>query len=240
LSRVLSWGIDHGLIDINPCLRGGKVYCGGSRIEIIWSDKQEADFLRKAPKRFQLALLLGGWTGQREGDLIRLTWWAYDGRCIRLEQSKSKLHNRRRGKPGKRVKIPVVGPLKAALDEAKREAALTTPDEELANKRILLNSEGQPWASAAGFASAFSQERVKARVFGVTFHDLRGTAVVRLAIAECTVPEIASVTGHSLGEVRTILETHYLYLDQALSENAMAKLQRWISRPTDAQPSLGS
>jgi integrase len=238
LSRILSWGIENGPIDVNPCVRGGRLHCSGSRIVIIWSAEQEATFLAEAKERFRLALLLGIWTGQREGDLVRLTWSAYDGRCIRLEQRKSKLHSRRRGKPGKRVVIPVVGPLKATLDAAKREAALTASEEELANKRILLNSEGQPWASAGAFAYAFGRERVKAKVFGLTFHDLRGTAVVRMAIAGCTVPEIASVTGHNLGEVRTILEIHYLYLDQALSENAMCKLENWISRPTDGQPSF--
>lgn len=32
----------------------------------------------------------------------------------------------------------------------------------------------------------------------LTFHDLRGSAVTRLARAECTTAEIATITGHSL------------------------------------------
>ena len=39
---------------------------------------------------------------------------------------------------------------------------------------------------------------------GLTFHDLRGTAVTRLALAECTEAEIAVVTGLSLSDVRDI------------------------------------
>ena len=35
-------------------------------------------------------------------------------------------------------------------------------------------------------------------VSGVAFHDLRGTAVTRLALAGCTEAEIASITGPSL------------------------------------------
>jgi hypothetical protein len=44
----------------------------------------------------------------------------------------------------------------------------------------------------------------------LTFHDLRGTAVVRLAIAGATVPQIATFTGHSLRDVEAILDAHYL------------------------------
>jgi hypothetical protein len=48
----------------------------------------------------------------------------------------------------------------------------------------------------------------------LTFHDLRGTAVVRLAIAGASVPQIA-VTGHSLEDVEAILNAHYLGRDQS-------------------------
>jgi len=48
---------------------------------------------------------------------------------------------------------------------------------------------------------------VSSRISGIgdlTFHDLRGTAVVRLAIAGATVPQIATFTGHSLKDVEAI------------------------------------
>jgi integrase len=47
---------------------------------------------------------------------------------------------------------------------------------------------------------------VRAGVTGLTFHDLRGSAVVRLALAEATVPQIATFTGHSLKDVEAILD----------------------------------
>ena len=53
-----------------------------------------------------LPLLLALWTGQRQGDLLRLPWSAYNGSTIRLKQSKT----------GARVEVPVGAPLKAALD----------------------------------------------------------------------------------------------------------------------------
>ncbi|SEM02487.1 hypothetical protein SAMN04515666_106506 [Bosea lupini] len=45
-----------------------------------------------------------------------------------------------------------------------------------------------------------------------------------LAEAGCTVPEIASITGHSLKTVNTILEK-YLSRTRALAEAAMAKFE---------------
>src|SRR5262249_7311740 len=66
----------------------------------------------------------------------------------------------------------------------------------------------------------------RAKIAGVTFHDLRGTAVTRLAIAGCTEAEIATITGHSLRSVRAIIDTHYLSRDPALAENAIRKLER--------------
>ena len=65
----------------------------------------------------------------------------------------------------------------------------------------------------------------------LTFHDLRGTAVTRLAKAGCTVPEIATITGHSLKDVGTILDSHYLSRDHALGESAIRKLEKGTKTP---------
>ena len=59
----------------------------------------------------------------------------------------------------------------------------------------------------------------------VTFHDLRGTAVTRLAQVGCTEAEIATITGLSLQSVRALLDAHYLHRDTALAESATRKLK---------------
>ena len=46
----------------------------------------------------------------------------------------------------------------------------------------------------------------KAGVVDLTFNDLRGTAVTRLALVGCTEAEIATITGHSPRDVRSILD----------------------------------
>jgi integrase len=143
------------------------------------------------------------WTGQRQGDLLRLTWTAFNGTHIRLKQSKT----------GRGVVIPVGGPLKRLL--------ATTPKRGLA---LLTDRRGRPWVPRT-FKHAFSVARAKARITGLTFNDLRGTAVTRLALAGATEPEIASITGHSMADVRRILDHHYLHRDPQLAENAIRKLE---------------
>ena len=78
---MLSWAKDRGKITVNPCERGGRVY-HGTRVDHVWSVDDEAAFLKHAPVHLHLPLLLALWTGQRQGDLLRLTWFAYDGTNI--------------------------------------------------------------------------------------------------------------------------------------------------------------
>jgi hypothetical protein len=59
----------------------------------------------------------------------------------------------------------------------------------------------------------------------LTFHDLRGTAVTRMAEAGCTVLEIAAITGHSLRDANAILD-HYLARTESLTSATIAKLDR--------------
>jgi integrase len=87
LARVLSVAKDHGKISTNPCEKGGRLY-KGSRRDVVWSFEDEELYISRAPKRLYLPLLLGAWTGQREGDLLRLPKSAYNGEYIRLRQSK--------------------------------------------------------------------------------------------------------------------------------------------------------
>jgi integrase len=56
------------------------------------------------------------------------------------------------------------------------------------------------------------------------FHDLRGTTVTMLAEAGCTLPEIVTITGHSLRRAQDILDK-YLARTSKLAESAIAKFE---------------
>jgi integrase len=205
LARVLSIAKDRGKIVINVCQCGGRLY-DADRAEKIWSADHIKAFCAVASTELQAALLLALWTGQRQGDLLRLSWANYDGSHLRLRQSKAK----------KRVTIPAGQPLKAALDASKNAGRLATT--------ILTNTRGKPWTEdgfRASWAKAFERSGLAADLH---FHDLRGTAVTRLALAGCTVPQIAAITGHSLKDVEQILDAHYLGGTLELAEAAVTKL----------------
>ena len=78
----------------------------------------------------------------------------------------------------------------------------------------------------ARLSSIMAHRRDQGRDRRQTFHDLRGTAVTRLAIVGCTEAEIATITGHSLRDVRSILDANYMHRDPALAESAIKKLER--------------
>ena len=108
-----------------------------------------------------------------------------------------------------RIVIPVGAPLKAALDAAKIGKG---PED-----HILLNSDGQPW-TPDGFRSSSRKACAAAGVTNLTFHDLRGTAVTRLAIAGCTEAEIATLTGRSPQDMRmAFMPTMYTVTQHSLA-----------------------
>ena len=211
LARIFSWAEERGLISVNPVAKAGRLY-RGSRADKIWTDDDEAAFNRVASAPLRLALLLALWTGQRQGDLLRLSWLQYDGERIRLQQ----------GKTGVRVSIPIGAPLKAALDAVREKSG------------TVLRTLGDHVWTPNGFRSSWRKACEKAGISGITFHDLRGTAVTRLALAGATEAEIVTITGHTLRDVRTILDSHYLHRDPKLGESAIRKLETRTHLPENA------
>jgi integrase len=146
--------------------------------------------------------------------------------ALRIEPSSTDCtHIRlRQSKTGARITILVGAPLKVALDQAAKHKCSTL---------ILVNSQGRPW-SPSGFRSAWGAACKKVDIEEVTFHDLRGTFVTRLALVGCSEPEIAAVTGHGLNS--SMLDVHYLHRHQALAESAIRKLEKGYAQNIRATP----
>ena len=86
------------------------------------------------------------------------------------------------------------------------------------------SSTGRPWKENS-FRNAWANATRAAGISGLTFHDLRGTAVTRLSEAECSLQEIATITGHSLRDVAAIIDRYSGRTDK-LAQSAVAKLER--------------
>jgi integrase len=222
LARILSVAKDRGKLKVNICERGGRLY-DNDRSDKVWTDTDEAKYYTKAHAHMHLPLLIALWTGQREGDILKLTWMQYDGKYIRLEQSKGKKGKKRR------VVIPVGAPLKFALDTLKAKTMEENGGKPLDGVicKTMRKFKDRPdgrWTED-GFRTSFAKNCDRAGIVDLTFHDARGTAVTRLALANATVPEIATITGHSLKTVQEILDKHYLNRDIKLADSAMMKLE---------------
>jgi integrase len=208
LSRLGSWAFDRGEVDRNVLDDFPRVY-HSDRADKLWLPNHVDAFLRVASPEMRAALMLGMHTGQRQGDLRRLPWSAYDGQRITLRQSKGK----------KVVSIRCTKALCAVLDalaEDKRGLLiLTTPTGRAWTKRYF-NEHWNEAATAAGITD-------------LHFHDMRGTAITMLAEAGCTVPEIAAITGHSFKHVAHILEV-YLSRTRHLADAAIVKLEKRLKR----------
>jgi integrase len=214
VSAMLTWAVDRGQATANH-LRGFKRLYHADRSEIIWLPEHIAAFMKAAPIEMQRALILGLHTGQREGDLLRMPWSAYDGARISLRQGKA----RRGGQLGPLVEIPCTAALRRMLDGMSRVSPL-----------ILTTKTGQSFKKRY-FARLWDEAMTKAGLQSVSlsgsdkpvelhFHDLRGTAVTLLSEAGCTPQQIATITGHSLKTVHRILE-RYLARTRGLAEQAI-------------------
>ena len=103
--------------------------------------------------------------------------------------------------------------MKSVLDSAAKVKTAVT---------ILTTTNRTTWTSD-GFRTSWSKIVAKAKVTGLTFHDLRGTAVTRFAPCGCSEAEIATFTGHSLKDVEAILDAHDLSRDSRMAESALKK-----------------
>lgn len=203
LSKVFSYAVKDELIEKNPCAGIDRLY-SGSRRDSVWTPAQIATYRHGASPHLLLAFEMALHTGQRQGDLLGLSWKDYDGLHLQFRQSKT----------DKRVKVRVHARLKAMLDPLPKDSL-----------RILLNSRGRPWTKD-GFKTSWGKECDRLRIKGVTFHDLRGTFITERRREGSTVEQIASISGHSISEVRTVLEKHYLADDQQASDAVILRMEK--------------
>jgi integrase len=203
LSKIFSYAVADEIIDRNPCTGIERLY-NGSRRESVWSLAQIGAFRAGAPAHLLLAFEMALHTGQRQGDLLALSWKDYDGIYLQFRQSKT----------DKRLKVRVHSALKAMLDALPKDKI-----------RILLNSRGRPWTKD-GFKTSWGKECARLKIGAVTFHDLRGTFITERAREGSSVENIAKISGHSISEIKSVLEKHYLADDQDASDAVILRMER--------------
>jgi integrase len=153
------------------------------------------------------AFLLLQFTAQRPGDVLKMTWPQYSGSAIRLRQEKT----------GALLDVPTHPFLRDHLDGLNRSGSSLT----------IVTSRGRP-VSYRRFNDRFRETAERAGI-DAQARDLRRTAMLRMAKAGATTPQIASVSGHSIESTQQILET-YLPRNRDLAEIAITRLAEYKKR----------
>ncbi len=170
----------------------------------IWSEDEIARWLAAAQSEapyLTTAFLLLQYTAQRPSDVLQMAWPHYSGSAIRLRQQKT----------GVLLDVPVHPLLRDHLDGLARNGLSLT----------IVAERGRPviyWRFNKLFRRIARQAGIDAQA-----RDLRRTAMLRMAEAGATTPQIASVSGHSIEATQQILET-YLPRNRDLAEIAIARL----------------
>jgi integrase len=216
----------------NPAAKPGLIV-KRQRDPVLWSREAVAHMAAVADllgwRSIGTAILLNEWLGQREADVLALPPYREEGGAIVLRQ----------GKTGRRVVLPVhlVPHLVARL---KGEAA--RPDAVRGLSALLVHDRtGLPWnehtfrhtfAAIRDIAASGREFDPKTALPGVApmpacaelrFAELRHTAVTRLHEAGVDEQGIATISGHTPGSVRAILDRHYLIRTERGAEAAFKR-----------------
>lgn len=199
--RLLSWAVDRGYIEVNPLLRVSLINEPESHLP--WTDEQCDAFEASDPPRSMMtAYMLGRYTGQRRGDVLRMTRARYDGQGIEVVQ----------GKTGAELWIPAHARLRSYIDDLPLDIGL-----------LVTNTRGRPWHEDS-FTHAFGDYLKSVGLVGLTFHGLRHTAATALAEAGCSEREIQAITGH---KTTAMVSRYTAKADQRRRASAaIVKLQR--------------
>jgi integrase len=178
---VFAWGMPHGLVGFNPVSGVRRIPApkGAPKVNRAWIDNEDQVVLNSATGGLRVGVALGMFAAMRLGDVINITWSAYDGQTIQWRQ----------GKTDNPVWLPAHRELRAILDHTPRTSL-----------NIVTKQSGEPY-SLEGFSKVFRNliKRLldeKSVMPGLTFHGLRHTAAKRLADVGCEPRTIAAVLGH--------------------------------------------
>ena len=213
LRALLEFGRLRSIVTFNAAAKIPKIYRGGTRAEIIWTDEDMSCFCQKAAE-FDMShvadgLRLAALTGLRREDLVTLKWSQINDVAI-TKQARKISQGRRRFTSMPR--IPALDELLAELRGRFRQTDAET---------VLVNKRGVAW-TPGGFTASFNKIRDAADIYHHDedsgekrkkhLHDIRGTFVTKLATeTDLQDREIADIMGWAPDKVAHIRR---VYVDQ--------------------------
>lgn len=221
---LLGYAVKLRLLRDNPGLRP-EMLATPPRIE-VWSRAECAAFCSDASTSLRLALMLLVYTAQRPGDVLEMT-------TARITERDERMYIMlRQQKTNELLAVPLHADLAPLVRERMATRVVRrqkTGDGQVMEVESLLlvpSPTGLSWAYR-NFARAWDARREVAKIEGKQRRDLRRTAVVRLAEAGATVPQIAALTGWSIDYCQSIVD---VYLPRR-TEVALTAIELWEKAP---------
>jgi len=223
LSAAISWGMLTGRVKLstNPAT---KLKMQQAAPRVRFGTRNEILALVEAADAIDLpaigdSIIAGVWTGQRQTDRLQLI----------ERDSSGKRRIFRQNKTGAIVAILKAPELENRLSQAKQRRAAAN----IINGHMILNeARWQPYTQKE-YNRDFNLVKAEAvKRSGINTLpdfldlDLRDTAVTWMALAGCEIPEIVSVTGHTLQSATKILK-HYLAQHPEMADSAIRKMITW-------------
>lgn len=215
-----------GFIAENPAKDCGllKKVAGTSRRPFTLDELRRV--LDAASEEWRSLVLFGLYTGQRLGDLARLTWQNIDLQAGEIHLATAKT--------GRLVRIPIAAPLLAHIetlpagDNPKaplhpKAAALATVNGSTLSRQFgeLLASLGLREASTGHEAKEDGKGRAARRGKSeLSFHSLRHTATSMMKNAGISPAIVQDIIGHDSAEI----SAHYTHVEHAAKKHALASL----------------
>jgi integrase len=193
LSSAFKHGKEYELVASNPCLELEKAKIAADRRKENrpWTGAERVNVLAAAPLHLKVPLALARFLGIRRGDILKLPRMAYRHGYLSF----------RTGKTGKIMKLPVLGELKAILDEYLKAVPVADVDVTL----LCLNSAKKPWTEM-GFTASIRKYFAKCverglADDGLTMHGLRHSVAAELRGLGYSLEQIKDYLGQETVQV---------------------------------------
>ncbi|OYY72416.1 tyrosine-type recombinase/integrase [Sphingomonas sp. 28-63-12] len=226
LRHLLEWARLRARVNVNVAAGIPKLYHGGERAEIIWTEDELTRLADHASADVIDGVRLACLTGLRRADLVALTWAEIGERAIVRKALKSSKGKRRT------ATVPIVGELRTLL------AMLRTRPRSAGVETVLVNSHGQPW-TGDGFGNSVIRARNAADIRHEDgrlkhLHDCRGTFATKLMTElEWTDEKIAAALAWApdrVGRIRSVYVDVQRVVVQWTERSAAADCQPTVNR----------
>lgn len=266
LSAALEWAMLKGKVALpaNPC---HKLDMPTSEPRLRMQEPKEMEHLIRAADLVGLPhvgdmIMLGLWTAKRQADRLGMDYDGITGRhhVFRPAKARGAVVVALPLAPQLTTRLQAMLARRKAADVAVRTVGYDEARGKLYADRFAYGKDFAIARAAAvagivdedATAAARADHRARRRntkaptvwklepcpaLAGLQDRDLRDIAITWLGRASCTIPEIHSITGHSLTTIHAVLK-HYLSAHPEMADSAIAKLVNWYEgqelRPSGA------